>query len=232
MTGSSSGYPGTHSEKSLKLLFVRLSISSSEWHPFTISSAPEVGSHFTLHIRGVGHWTNKLHQLFEDEYRNQRKTRVDSVLGNLRERLSTKYQAWSDSRREGRGERGELELRKQERMRRRETKLNMIAEELQDHRAHRGESETSSQEMRKHLRMRTAKSVKYSPDSKLGQTGDNTRTLTLSEPLEIFVDGPFGSPSSNIYRAEHAVLIGTGIGELRDQRSGHVHVLQSDLGAL
>ena len=26
------------------------------------------------------------------------------------------------------------------------------------------------------------------------------------------VDGPFGSPSSNIYRAEHAVLIGTGIG--------------------
>ena len=36
--------------------------------------------------------------------------------------------------------------------------------------------------------------------------------MTLLEPLEIFVDGPFGSPSSNIYRAEHAVLIGTGIG--------------------
>jgi len=32
------------------------------------------------------------------------------------------------------------------------------------------------------------------------------------KPLEIFVDGPFGSPSSNIYRAEHAVLVGTGIG--------------------
>ena len=31
-------------------------------------------------------------------------------------------------------------------------------------------------------------------------------------PLDIFVDGPFGSPSSNIYRAEHAVLIATGIG--------------------
>merc|ERR1712228_306478 len=34
----------------------------------------------------------------------------------------------------------------------------------------------------------------------------------LEKPLEIYVDGPFGSPSSNIYRAEHAVLIGTGIG--------------------
>jgi predicted ferric reductase len=29
---------------------------------------------------------------------------------------------------------------------------------------------------------------------------------------QIYIDGPFGSPSSNIYRAEHAVLIGTGIG--------------------
>ena len=41
----------------------------------------------------------------------------------------------------------------------------------------------------------------------------NTRPLTLPEQLEIFVDGPFGSPSSNIYRAEHAVLVGTGIGQ-------------------
>jgi hypothetical protein len=30
--------------------------------------------------------------------------------------------------------------------------------------------------------------------------------------LEIFIDGPFGAPSSNIFRAEHAVLIGSGIG--------------------
>ena len=208
---------------SILILMDCLSISSSEWHPFTISSAPEVGSHFTLHIRGVGHWTNQLHQLFEDEYRNQReqsglrKTRGDSVLGNLRERLSTKYRAWADRGRERRAEleeQGEaLEQRKQERMRRRETKLNLIAEELQDHRA----PQTSSQEMRKHLRMRTAKSVKYSPGTKAGQTGDNTRSLTLSRPLEKFVDGPFGSPSSNIYRAEHAVLIGTGIGQLRNE---------------
>merc|ERR1719373_739503 len=39
--------------------------------------------------------------------------------------------------------------------------------------------------------------------------GQQTR---LEKPLEIYIDGPFGSPSSNIYRAEHAVLIGTGIG--------------------
>merc|ERR1719222_817350 len=32
-----------------------------------------------------------------------------------------------------------------------------------------------------------------------------------NKTMEIYIDGPFGSPSSNIYRAEHAVLIGTGI---------------------
>ena len=36
--------------------------------------------------------------------------------------------------------------------------------------------------------------------------------ISPERPLEIMVDGPFGSPSSNIYRAEHAVLVGTGIG--------------------
>ena len=33
----------------------------------------------------------------------------------------------------------------------------------------------------------------------------------LKTPLKIYIDGPFGSPSSNIYRAEHAVLVGIGI---------------------
>ena len=76
-----------------------LSISSREWHPFTISSAPEVGSHFTLHIRGVGHWTNQLHQLFEDQYRNpsgqstKRKTGEESGVKNLKQRIVSRYQS-------------------------------------------------------------------------------------------------------------------------------------------
>ena len=47
------------------------SLSSSEWHPFTISSAPEQAGYFTLHIRGVGQWTNRLYSYFEEEYRKQ-----------------------------------------------------------------------------------------------------------------------------------------------------------------
>jgi NADPH oxidase 5 len=30
--------------------------------------------------------------------------------------------------------------------------------------------------------------------------------------LQIFIDGPYGAPSSHIFRAQHAVLVGTGIG--------------------
>ena len=43
----------------------------SEWHPFTISSAPEMPGSFTLHIRGVGQWTNRLYSYFEEEYQRQ-----------------------------------------------------------------------------------------------------------------------------------------------------------------
>merc|ERR1711874_441020 len=48
-------------------------------------------------------------------------------------------------------------------------------------------------------------------DSK-GPLKDMQKATRLEKPLEVYIDGPFGSPSSNIYRAEHAVLVGTGIG--------------------
>lgn len=38
-------------------------VTKFEWHPFTISSAPEEADTFTLHIRAVGGWTQKLHEL-------------------------------------------------------------------------------------------------------------------------------------------------------------------------
>ena len=39
-------------------------IARYEWHPFTISSAPEQQGFIWLHIRSVGTWTNKLYQFF------------------------------------------------------------------------------------------------------------------------------------------------------------------------
>ena len=42
-------------------------IARYEWHPFTISSAPEHADYIWLHIRAVGEWTNSLYSYFERE---------------------------------------------------------------------------------------------------------------------------------------------------------------------
>jgi NADPH oxidase 5 len=49
-------------------LFIKLpAIARAEWHPFTISSAPERvgrgGEELTLHVRSLGNWTRALHEL-------------------------------------------------------------------------------------------------------------------------------------------------------------------------
>lgn len=40
-------------------------IAKFEWHPFTISSAPEMEGHIWLHVRSAGHWTRKLYEYFD-----------------------------------------------------------------------------------------------------------------------------------------------------------------------
>lgn len=41
-------------------------IAEHEWHPFTISSAPEMDGRLWLHVRSAGHWTKKLYEHFEN----------------------------------------------------------------------------------------------------------------------------------------------------------------------
>lgn len=49
-------------------VFVNIpAIAKYEWHPFTLSSAPEQEDYMWLHIRGVGEWTNRLYAYFEKE---------------------------------------------------------------------------------------------------------------------------------------------------------------------
>ena len=55
-------------------IFVNVpAIARYEWHPFTISSAPEQKGVVWLHIRVVGTWTKKLYQLYK---------RVDTYKGS------------------------------------------------------------------------------------------------------------------------------------------------------
>ncbi|XP_078066514.1 NADPH oxidase 2-like [Mustelus asterias] len=65
------------------------SISQLEWHPFTLTSAPEE-DYFSVHIRSVGDWTEGMFQAFgenEDEAMNQLQPRisVDGPFGTASE---------------------------------------------------------------------------------------------------------------------------------------------------
>ncbi|XP_023229647.1 NADPH oxidase 5-like [Centruroides sculpturatus] len=42
-------------------------IALYEWHPFTISSAPEIDDIISIHIRVAGGWTNELYKYFKEE---------------------------------------------------------------------------------------------------------------------------------------------------------------------
>jgi len=85
-------------------VFVKIpKIARFEWHAFTISSAPEESDFFTLHIRGVGGWTNKLYAFFEEEYRRMQSggreeaAEAESAFQRLRKSVRGLRQRHADS---------------------------------------------------------------------------------------------------------------------------------------
>jgi len=264
-------------------VFIKIpEVARFEWHPFTISSAPEVHDTFHVHIRGVGEWTNRLYKHFEDEYArqqagmHQRENKVEKFRGTVRQKYdnartimskSIKIKPTEDADFVSLAEKYTVDKDKQkERIQRREEKLRQLSHSLSQDGSFKDDSETNnnnnnettsspSEIPRPHgFNKRFLKSLRYlrqEPTVIKYDTGSNSsievppgltyddgierfelmvsdsgelrnrkishydgpgKRAKLNKPLEIYIDGPFGSPSSNIYRAEHAVLIGTGIG--------------------
>ena len=52
-----------------------------EWHPFTISSAPELEDKFSVHIRAAGGWTNALHSFVSNENTKWRRILNNNKVG-------------------------------------------------------------------------------------------------------------------------------------------------------
>ncbi|XP_017753106.1 PREDICTED: NADPH oxidase 5, partial [Eufriesea mexicana] len=69
-------------------------IARYEWHPFTISSAPEQEGYIWLHIRAVGEWTNSLYSYFEKEQMKLQRENIFSIdscnSGTLSKKISLK----------------------------------------------------------------------------------------------------------------------------------------------
>ena len=152
-------------------VFIKIpEIALFEWHPFTISSAPEVEDSFSVHIRGVGEWTNKVWDFFQPE---QQKFYKQNIGRQMSRKIRKSFK--------------------------------------------RKESEPKSSDFQEIVKNLSSPVVQY---RRRGSTMSSMETdvyeqenvTQMKRKIHVYVDGPFGSPSSNIYRAEHAVLIGTGIG--------------------
>uniref|UniRef100_A0A673JDG8 NADPH oxidase, EF-hand calcium binding domain 5 n=1 Tax=Sinocyclocheilus rhinocerous TaxID=307959 RepID=A0A673JDG8_9TELE len=110
-------------------------IAKYEWHPFTISSAPEQQDMLWLHVRSMGQWTNRLYEYFrQPESQTIYNKRLSASLRN----------------------------------RRHESRMQVLA-------------------------------FLHHP-------------LAEYCNIKCYVDGPFGTPTRQIFASEHAVLIGAGIG--------------------
>lgn len=74
-------------------IFIKIpKLARYEWHPFTISSAPELQGELWLHIRSLGNWTNKLYEYFQDFSKYQRNSNLFDPNGFKSFSSETKYE--------------------------------------------------------------------------------------------------------------------------------------------
>ncbi|XP_029430304.1 NADPH oxidase 5 [Rhinatrema bivittatum] len=158
-------------------------IAKYEWHPFTLSSAPEQQDTMWLHIRSLGQWTNRLYEYFwEPEPHAHEPKRLTTNLQNRRHQKCTQEYHFNltDSN-------GSVATNRDERIELTAYKLTSSAI-----------CNTVTQEGRESLQLKEI-SAKLS---------GNQRVCNI----KCYIDGPYGTPTRQIFTSEHAVLIGAGIG--------------------
>ena len=266
-------------------VFIKIpAVASHEWHPFTISSAPEVYGHFTLHIRSVGQWTTTLHNLIKEEHERmikgleRKEPTMHKIQGSIRRRVKSvrhfvtqvsedenhkddfadyfaheghlgesprptlmrngglKETSLTPTRNGGLGDpTNNFKASFQHTLRRRRNICDHNDDDQKQVSSNNGQllvreksllekcpSTPTHSSIPAYLRPLSIQSkIVIYDDAEIEDDGETEiqsvsvhgeNSTRLQKPLQVFVDGPFGSPSSNIYRAEHAVLIGTGIG--------------------
>ncbi|KAG9488993.1 hypothetical protein GDO78_005147 [Eleutherodactylus coqui] len=158
-------------------------IAKYEWHPFTISSAPEQEDTLWLHVRSLGQWTNSLYEYFSspetaNRHNNKRLTQnMKKKKHQSQEHLLNLSGAIANHTDD------QIELTSYK------PRHSQPADEI-----------CISLEKRGSTQGRNI-CVFY-----------NTAGLVCFLCLQCYIDGPFGTPSRRIFTSDHAVLIGAGIG--------------------
>ncbi|XP_016534876.1 NADPH oxidase 5 isoform X1 [Poecilia formosa] len=173
-------------------------IAKYEWHPFTISSAPEQPDTMWLHVRSMGQWTNRLYEYF-------RQPESQAVCPK---QLATS-------------------LRKQRQEKRQQKNQMFLSSESQKSVASNQDDTIKLTMFRQNGSQSGSASdpetqVEFPPEESgftergevpplrevSAKSGENHRFCNI----KCYVDGPYGTPTRQIFASEHAVLIGAGIG--------------------
>ncbi|XP_075884665.1 NADPH oxidase 5 [Nelusetta ayraudi] len=176
-------------------------IAKYEWHPFTISSAPEQSDTLWLHVRSMGQWTNRLYEYFrQPESQAVSSKRLSTSLRKHRQLLKAQEELFSSAGCNGAvasTEDDSVELM----MYRQNSSCSDVAPPSTPGcgvPAGPPEDDLGPAERGEAPPLREV-SVKF---------GDNHRFCNI----KCYVDGPYGTPTRQIFASEHAVLIGAGIG--------------------
>ncbi|CAH1788924.1 unnamed protein product, partial [Owenia fusiformis] len=165
-------------------IFINIpALAEYEWHPFTISSAPELRSEIWVHVRSVGHWTGKLNEFFE-KYEDYEHARIQKKNTKVRHCCCPIYT--SDGGHSKDGKCADAIDNKFE------IPVITIAGEKHKDRKHTSSSNPKQEE---HIVNRNEEVA----NSKLTN-------------VKIYIDGPYGTATREIFESDHAVLIGAGIG--------------------
>ncbi|CAL4156547.1 unnamed protein product, partial [Meganyctiphanes norvegica] len=256
------------------------SIAKYEWHPFTISSAPEVEDEISVHIRAVGGWTKRLYDMCkEDDSMADLQKCVDNLVicsigtpvpklqgilnpvftsderSNINLGGHTIIELEDDNDGKGRYVSNLLEFNRKmsvlskpnleinrklsvfskpaELIVESERKPSIVARKIQRKRSNSlselpailAEVEILEQHQQQ---LDSGHASLTGSDSSLNTIDEENITVanlrkkslvlnpqkkrTKEKFIEVFVDGPYGSPSTRIFTVPHAVLIGAGIG--------------------
>ncbi|KAJ8790342.1 hypothetical protein J1605_021419 [Eschrichtius robustus] len=160
-------------------------IAHHEWHPFTISSAPEQKDTIWLHIRSQGQWTNRLYESFK---------KSDPV-GCGSERLSRSLKM----RRSQRKPQGAVASNKD------------VSVELMSYRP----KGTPQQEDEGLVYVGTKDGLQAQWEAAAEDLGLVSKVSSENHRfcnIKCYIDGPHGTPNRRIFASEHAVLVGAGVG--------------------
>ncbi|XP_063761155.1 NADPH oxidase 5 [Eleginops maclovinus] len=168
-------------------------IAKYEWHPFTISSPPEQSESLWLHIRSMGQWTNRLYEFFRTQEEQPEPKRLSA---SLRRRRGGQLFSSTDCN-------GAVASNEDEAIELKMYRQSGVTPHPEPQTPPTDPAEPTPD------RLEPAERGEAPPLKEVPvKLGENHRVCNI----KCYVDGPYGTPTRQIFASEHAVLIGAGIG--------------------